>query len=92
MFGSKVNEGGDGDPRGHGSSGGVNASTLMTRKSGLTGVLAAEKVASVKKAPSWEDSHPPTRSEVRRVPTKNNTSQHAIIPEAIPRFFEVETD
>ena len=77
---------------GHGSTTEVRLSMLMTRKSDLTGVLAAENAASVRTAPSGEDSDPPTRAEVWRVPTQNNTSQQVILPEAISRFFEVETD
>jgi hypothetical protein len=81
-FGSKVNEGGNRNPRGSGSTTiGTIDSTVITGKSGLACVLAAENAERVRTAPSEADSDPPTRAEVWRVPTQNNTSQQAILLE-----------
>jgi hypothetical protein len=84
---------GDRNPIGNGSvTIGARKSTVMAGESGTDCVHAGENAASVRTAPSEADSHPPTRAEVWRVPTWNNTSQQAILLEAISRFFEVETD
>jgi hypothetical protein len=42
----------------------------------------------VRMAPSEADSDPPTRAEVWRDPTQNNTSQEALLPGQFAGFFE----
>jgi hypothetical protein len=60
----------------------------MAGESGAACEGADDNAASVKTAPSEADSDPPTRAEVWRVPTQNNTSQEAVLPGQFAGFFE----
>ncbi len=60
----------------------------MAGESGLASAGAAENAERVRMAPSEADSDPPTRAEVWRDPTQNNTSQEALLPGQFAGFFE----
>jgi hypothetical protein len=78
-FGSKVNESGNCDPKGNGSTTEADASTVMTGQLGFACVFAGENAATERTAAARAGVSARLKVEMWRVLTFNNTSRRTFL-------------